>query len=223
MHFPKPIYEKNHFHRRHHRCFRRYAFAAETNSMPEQVEAKYTAAIEGRTADILKVLALSDTNKAAKVHDTIIAQYRALNAWHEAFNDAKLKASAKDTNAVAADLAASPQADPRRLYRQTFWRISTPAQVEQVKDKMTYGKVQFTYAGYMSAYPNLAEEHKQKIMELLKQAREEAMDGGSAEEKTAVFQKCKGKINNYLSKVGIHPEKSKAKTQSAMTNTAPAK
>jgi len=44
-------------------------------------------------------------------------------------------------------------------------------------------------------------------MELLKLAREEAMDGGRAEEKTAVFQKCKGKINNYLSKQGIHPEK----------------
>ena len=58
---------------------------------------------------------------------------------------------------------------------------------------MTYGKVQFTYAGYMSAYPNLAEEHKQKILELLKQAREEAMDGGSAEGKRRrCFQKCKG-------------------------------
>jgi hypothetical protein len=28
------------------------------------------------------------------------------------------------------------------------------------------------------------------------------MDGGSAEEKTAVFEKYKGRINNYLSKQG---------------------
>ena len=74
-------------------------FAAETNS-DAQAEIKYTAAIEGRTADILKILALSDTNKAAKVHDIIIAQYRALNAWHNE-NDAKLKAAKSDTNAVA--------------------------------------------------------------------------------------------------------------------------
>ena len=53
-----------------------------TNS-DAQAEIKYTAAIEGRTADILKILALSDTNKAAKVHNIIIAQYRALNAWHK--------------------------------------------------------------------------------------------------------------------------------------------
>ena len=48
-------------------------FAAETNLTAQQ-EANYTKAIEGRTADILKILALSDTNKIAKVHDTIIAQ-----------------------------------------------------------------------------------------------------------------------------------------------------
>ena len=77
------------------------AFAAtETNLAPGQAEANYTQAIEGRAADILKILSLSDTNKAAKVRDTIIAQYRALRAWHDA-NDSKLKEAAKDTNAVA--------------------------------------------------------------------------------------------------------------------------
>lgn len=188
--------------------------AAETNAMPEQAEAKYTTAIEGRTADILKVLALTDAGKVATVHDAIIAQYRALRAWHDE-NDGKLKASAKDATNAVAEIRASL----KTIHGAFIAKLSeslTPSQVEQVKDKMTYGKVQFTFAGYMSAYPNLAEDHKQKIMELLKQAREEAMDGGSAEEKTAVFQKCKGKINNYLSKQGVHPEK---KTKSSETNS----
>ena len=183
------------------------AFAAETNSTPEQAEAKYTAAIEGRTADILKVLALTDGDKTVKVHDAIIAQYRALKAWHDE-NDAKLKASAKDTNAVA-----QIRSSLKTIHDAFLARLSeslTPEQNEQVKDKMTYGKVQFTFAGYLAAYPNLADEHKQKILELLKQAREEAMDGGSAEEKTAVFQRYKGKINNYLSKQGLHAEKKTA-------------
>jgi hypothetical protein len=39
------------------------------------------------------------------------------------------------------------------------------------------------------------------------------MDGGSAAEKTAVFQKYKGKINNYLSKQGIHAAKEKPATK----------
>src|SRR5262249_33204765 len=154
-----------------------------------QVEANYTKAIEGRTADIMKILALTDTNKAAQVHDAIIAQYRALNAWHEA-NDAKLKAARSDTNAVS-----QIRASLKQLHDEFLSRLAenlTPEQIEKVKDKLTYGKVQFTYAGYMAAYPGLAEEHKQKILEILKQAREEAIDGGSAEEKTAIFQKSKG-------------------------------
>jgi hypothetical protein len=180
--------------------------ATETNLTPEQIEAKYTQAIEGRTADILKVLELSDTNRSAKVHDIILAQYRALRTWHDA-NDAKLKAAKGDTNALA-----QIRTSLKSLHDEFIAKLSanlTPEQVEKVKDKMTYGKVQFTYAGYLAAYPDLADQHRQKILELLKQAREEAMDGGSAEEKTAVFQKCKGKINNYLSKEGIHPNKQK--------------
>jgi hypothetical protein len=191
------------------------AFAADTNSTPEQVEAKYTADIEGRTANILKVLALADADKTAKVHDVIIAQYRALKAWHDE-NDAKLKTSAKDPKAVA-----QIRASLKTVHDAFLAELSTsltPAQVEQVKDKMTYGKVQFTFAGYLAAYPNLPEEHQQKILELLKQAREEAMDGGSAEEKTVVFQRYKGKINNYLSKQGVHTNKQKA---AAATNSAP--
>jgi hypothetical protein len=34
----------------------------------------------------------------------------------------------------------------------------------------------------------------------LLEAREHAMDGGSSEEKHAIFGKYKGRINNYLSK-----------------------
>jgi hypothetical protein len=180
------------------------AFAADTNSASEQIEAKYTTAIEGRTADILKRLALSDTNKIAKVHDLIIAQYRALNAWHNE-NDAKLKATKSDTDAVA--LIRAPLKTLHDNFLAKLAENLTREQVEQVKDKMTYGKVQFTFSGYVSQYPNLSDENKAEILRLLKQAREEAMDGGSSDEKTAVFQRYKGKINNYLSKQGLHPEK----------------
>jgi hypothetical protein len=191
------------------------AVAADTNATPEQVEANYTKAIEGRTADILKVLNLTDADKTAKVHDTIIAQYRALKAWH-ADNDDKLKAAKKDTNAVA-----QIRASLKTLHDDFLAKLGenlTPDQVEKVKDKMTYGKVQFTYGGYVSQYPTLTEENKQKILEMLKQAREEAMDGGSAEEKSAVFTRYKGKINNYLSKQGLHPGKPKP----AASTNAPA-
>jgi hypothetical protein len=87
---------------------------------------------------------------------------------------------------------------------------------------MTYGKVQFTFKGYVTQYPDLSEENKNEILRLLKEAREAAMDGGSANEKTAIFQRYKGKINNYLSKQGIHPEKRKIGVAEP-TNSPPAK
>ncbi len=182
------------------------AFAAETNSTPHQAEAKYTVAIESRTADILKILNLSDTNANTRVHDLIITQYRALNAWHDE-NDARLKAAKADTNAVA-QIHASLQSLHDAFLSQLAENL-TPEQVEKVKDKITYGKVQFTFAGYLAEYPNLSNENKSEILKLLKLAREEAMDGGSAAQKTAVFTRYKGKINNYLSKQGLHPSKPK--------------
>lgn len=40
------------------------------------------------------------------------------------------------------------------------------------------------------------------MLQLLKDARELAMDGGSAGEKSAIFNQFKGKINNYLTTQG---------------------
>lgn len=179
--------------------------SADTNATPAELEAKYTAAIEGRTADILKTLSLDDTNKAQKIHDIIITQYRSLNAWHDT-NDAALKAAHSDK-----DKTAQIRASLKTLHNQFLGSLAqylTPDQIDQVKDKMTYGKVEFTFKGYCVQYPNLTDANKQEILRLLKEAREEAMDGGSSKEKTAVFQRYKGIINNYLSKQGLHPEKS---------------
>lgn len=183
------------------------AFAAtETNLAPDQAEASYTQAIEGRAADILKILSLSDTNKAAKVRDTIVAQYRALRAWHDA-NDSKLKEAGNDTNAIT-----QVQASLKTLHNQFISKLSedlTPAQVDQVKDKMVYSKVQVTYNAYCEIIPNLTDAQKAKILEWLNAAREEAMDCGSSKEKDAVFKKFKGRIANYLAKEGVDEQKAR--------------
>jgi hypothetical protein len=178
--------------------------SSDTNTTPVQLETKYTAAIESRTADILKALSLGDTNQAQKVHDIIITQYRALNAWHGT-NDAALKVARSDK-----DRTAKIRDSLKALHHQFLAALAeylTPGQIDQVKDKMTYGKVEFTFKGYCAQYPSLSDANKQEILKLLKEAREEAMDGGSAKEKTAIFQRYKGIINNYLSKQGLHPDK----------------
>jgi hypothetical protein len=63
--------------------------------------------------------------------------------------------------------------------------------------------VQVTYNRYLELLPELNEEQKREILANLLEAREHAMDGGSSEEKHALFGKYKGRINNYLSAQGF--------------------
>src|SRR5215470_10922912 len=81
--------------------FVRIAAAQERTSpaTAAELEAVYFVAIENRTADILKQLALDDPAKVTRIHDAIIAQYRALKARDEAI-DNELKAKGKDAAAA---------------------------------------------------------------------------------------------------------------------------
>jgi len=186
--------------------FLRPAAAQESTSpaTAAELEAVYFVAIENRTADILKQLALDDPAKVTRIHDAIIAQYRALKARDEAI-DNELKAKGKDAAAAAQERAALLSSKSKPLHEQFVAKLSadlTPDQVETVKNKMTYNKVKVTYDAYCVIIPDLTEKDKTKILEMLKEAREEAMDGGSATEKSAIFQKYKDKINDYLNANG---------------------
>ena len=166
----------------------------------------YTKAIEKRADDVLAALALDDPAKSGKVRDAMLAQYRALKAWHDA-NDAELKDLGKRRSEGASIQARIDEirASLKPIHDGFVARLSevlTPDQVEKVKDKMTYNVVRVTYDAYCKMLPDLTAEQKAKVLDMLKQGREEAMDGGSSEEKHAIFGRYKGRINNYLSAEG---------------------
>ena len=75
-------------------------------------------------------------------------------------------------------------------------------QIDEVKNGMTYSVLVHTWNGYQDMLPNLTEAQKKYIWEALVEAREKAMDAGSAKDKHAWFGKYKGRINNYLAKDG---------------------
>jgi hypothetical protein len=177
----------------------------------EEKEAAYARALEKRAQGILEVLALKDPAKAAKVHDAVIAQYRGLRDWHDAHDD-RLKELGQQSRKAGGEQALAIEGQISRikgslrtLHDRFIARLSeqlTPGQVEKVKDQMTYHKVRVTYNAYREIVPNLTDREKARILELLREAREEAMDGGSAAEKSAIFKKYKGKIANYLNAQG---------------------
>ncbi len=165
-------------------------------------EASYSTSINNRTTDILKVVAVADPAKSNTVHDVIVAQYRALRA-RDAVIDAKLKADGKEL--TYANRASQLAAESKPLHDQFLAKLAetlTPEQVEQVKDGMTYKKVKVTFDAYCAIVPGLTDADKAQILELLKQAREEAIDGGNASEKSEIFQKYKNHINDYLNAHG---------------------
>jgi hypothetical protein len=170
----------------------------------EEREAMYTASVEKRTTNTLQVLALNDPAKSARVHDAIVAQYHALRERDEAM-DAMLRVLSRNAPGTETNRAGLLPIVSKSLHDRFLARLSAdlaPEQIEIVKDKMTYNKVQVTYDAYCAIVPGLTDEHKAKILELLKVAREEAMDGGNAGEKSDIFQKYKDRINDYLNAHG---------------------
>jgi Spy/CpxP family protein refolding chaperone len=187
------------------------ALAQKKPIITDDNEAAYAQVLEKRAQGVLEALNLRDSAKAAKVHDAVVAQYRALRTWHGA-NDATLKALGEELPKAGGEQAKAIEEQVRRLkeplkalhdrYLVELSAQLTPEQVEKVKDQMTYNKVRVTYDAYCEIVPNLTARDRARILELLKEAREEAMDAGSAAEKAAVFKKYKGRINNYLSAEG---------------------
>jgi hypothetical protein len=174
-------------------------------------EAAYTRTITERADKVVAKLGITDAEQAARVRDLIIQQYRGLREIHDA-RDAKI-AETKTTpgadpavlNAWVGVAKANANLKLLQLHRRFVARLAaelTPEQVDQVKNGLTHGVVQITFDRYLQMLPKLTGEQQREILANLLEAREYAMDAGSADEKHAIFGQYKGKINNYLSAAG---------------------
>ena len=182
----------------------------------EEQDAAYTKTITQRVDKIVAPLAIANSATAVKVREIIVEQYRNLNdIYTERDNKLKAAKKLKATNKVLAEeqIRNAENEVSARLYNLHFDYISklmlylTPEQLEQVKDAMTYGILSITYKAYQDEVLGLTDEQKLQIKVWLIEAREHAIDAGSADEKHAWFGKYKGRINNYLSKAGYDMKK----------------
>jgi hypothetical protein len=165
-----------------------------------------------RAEKITAALKLDDPAKAARVRDLIARQYADLSVIHSA-RDAAIKAAKEkgttdktagmESVKAARDHATAAQDKLHPEYLARLATELTPAQIDQVKDGMTYGVAPLTFRVYGEMLPNLTADQKNQILAWLNEAREHAMDASTSEEKHAWFGKYKGRINNYLSKAGI--------------------
>jgi hypothetical protein len=80
--------------------------------------------------------------------------------------------------------------------------LLTEAQVEQVLDSYTVGKVAFTLNGYHAIVPDLTSKEEEVLLAYLKQAREEAVDYKSMKQISAIFEIYKTRCEQYLNSNG---------------------
>jgi len=186
------------------------------NAVSDEDKAKYIKTITERADKIVAALAITDASKAEKVSNVIRDQYSNLNDIY-ATRDAKIKAikeknkddkAVRDT-AIAKENRATENA-LAKLHKKYISKLSanlTAAQIEGVKNGMTYNVLPITYKAYQEEILTLTDDQKKQILIWLTEAREHAIDAESADKKHAWFGKYKGRINNYLSAAGYDLKK----------------
>lgn len=191
---------------------------AQDQQKPEDKEAEYTKAITQRADKIVVTLGITDQAKANRVRDIIVQQYRNLNSVQAERDEQvkKIKEQAGDDKlaleAKVKDLDAAADIKVGKYHTEYLSKLSkeiNPAQIEKIKDGMTYNVLPVTYKGYLEMLPDLTEKQKSQILAYLTEAREHAIDAGSSEKKHWWFGKYKGRINNYLSAEGVETKKAR--------------
>ena len=167
---------------------------------PADPDPAYTAVIDKRARDIVDTLALDDADTARQVQSLIADQYRSLSMLLDT-RDAHIKAMASQTDTPAAaepavqalkDMTQSLLEQLHTRYLLKLSALLTPAQVDRVKDGMTYGIVQVTYNSYLEMLPALTETQKSTIMAYLVEAGKSPWMRGLPKKNTAGSANTRG-------------------------------
>lgn len=168
----------------------------------------YVNTILERSKKVTDALNITGTEKGTQVLNIVANRYFELNDIYEERDSLKKAASSLTGDAKKQAQAFAESQKDSKLYRSHFAFDANlslfldEADIETVKDVMTYNVVKVTYDAQCDMIPTLKEEEKVQIMAWLKEAREFAIDAESSRKKHEAFGKYKGRINNYLSKRG---------------------
>lgn len=186
---------------------------------PAQEKEDYNTVLTKRADKIVATLKIADTAVYNRVLQTVVQQYKDLNAVHDGRNAKvkEVKANTSEDKKVIEEKVTALENDANAklydLHCAYFAKLAvdlTPEQIEQVKDGMTYSVLPITYKGYQEMLLKATPEEFRQIKIWLTEAREHAIDAESSEKKHAWFGKYKGRINNYLASRGYDMKKESA-------------
>lgn len=193
-------------------CYSHRSCAAPSQSQIATEDSAYLRVITARAGKIVAALGLEDSTAFYRVRAVVAGQYRSLNAVYTKRDEELKTLTGGKAKIDSAKKLIQQDVDTRigqlhQAYLATLSKELTPAQIDKVKDGMTYSVLEVTYRGYQEELPQLTDAQKAVILGDLTEAREHAMDAESSQKKHAWFGKYKGRINNYLSSQGIDMKK----------------
>jgi len=171
---------------------------------------QYVKTIQGRAQKVTDALGITGTDKGTQVLNIVANRYFKLNDIYTERDSIKKVAGTLTGDAKKQKQQEAENIKDMKLYRSHFGFIADlslfldDAQIEKVKDVMTYNVVKVTYEAQCDMIPTLKDDEKAQILAWLKEAREYAIDAESSKKKHETFGKYKGRINNYLSKRGYN-------------------
>lgn len=171
---------------------------------------KYVETIMQRSKKVTDALNISGTEKGEQVLNIVANRYFKLNDIYAERDSLKAVAKTMTGEEKKRKMEYAEMLKDQKLYKSHFGFIAdlsvylTDAEVETVKDVLTYNVVNITYKAQCDMIPTLKEEEKVQILAWLKEGREYAIDAESSKKKHEAFGKYKGRINNWLSKRGYN-------------------
>lgn len=188
-----------------------FLISSDVTAQVDSAAIKYQQVVYNRAYKIAAELNISNQAVYNEVSKLIAAHYSNLNDIYNK-RDSNLKALKANTGLAKDKAEASKKnietvtkADIDKVHTQFIADLNkhlTTAQVEGVKNGLTYNVLNVTYKAYNDMIPGLKADEQKQIMEWLIEARELAMDEESSNKKHERFGKYKGRINNYLSQRG---------------------
>ena len=171
---------------------------------------KYVETIMQRSKKVTDALNISGTEKGEQVLNIVANRYFKLNDIYAERDSLKAVAKTMTGEEKKRKMEYAEMLKDQKLYKSRFGFIAdlsvylTDAEVETVKDVLTYNVVNVTYKAQCDMIPTLKEEEKVQILAWLKEGREYAIDAEGSKKKHEAFGKYKGRINNWLSKRGYN-------------------
>jgi len=171
---------------------------------------RWTAGLQEKANEWTASLNLDDSDKALRVETYIYNHLTAVTKWHNEHPGQTTvphginPRTGERLRAVDLDIIADG-AQPRAYHDSIMAQLRrelTDEQVEQILDKYTIGKVQFTLKGYHEIVPEMTAEEDSVCLSYLKEAREMAIDYKSMKEISEIFGMAKDKCELYFNTHG---------------------